>query len=173
MPLRMLARSPPRPRMRHKPREVIRGHRGHHGRVKRTRQRGMRVQRVPLASISRKSQPTPISKRALKPAVVVSLWRAECAASRVGVYEDLGFSGSVTPYRSRSAFASSVRPPDHPSPASAPCWEYRCCERANRSASSCWRGARCGRSPTSRSNWSNGELVGGAQKSLMIINMIR
>jgi hypothetical protein len=27
-----------------------------------------------------------------------------------GPHEDLGFSGSVTPYRSRSAFASSVRP---------------------------------------------------------------
>jgi hypothetical protein len=27
-----------------------------------------------------------------------------------GSHEDLGFSGSTTPYRSRSAFASSVRP---------------------------------------------------------------
>ena len=49
---------------RKRPRKVLRCHRDHHGRVRRTRRRGMRVERVPFpASISRRSQPTPISKR--------------------------------------------------------------------------------------------------------------
>jgi len=36
--------------------------------------------------------------------------RAECAATWMEAHEGSGFSGCVTPYRSRSAFASLVRP---------------------------------------------------------------
>src|SRR5215813_14277158 len=53
----------------------------------------MRVEWAPfLPSISKKGGPSPTSKKPVKPAVVVSLWRAECAASRIGVYEGLGSS---------------------------------------------------------------------------------